>query len=205
MLSTSPDLSPRQTWQAERRAAVLARFDARIPPRYRRAIELPAPVQEWATAGPAAGAGLFLTGAIGVGKTHTAWMAARTWLAAAVDATDRGTPVVTWWRSTALFDALRPEGDNPRGVTADCQTAGLLVLDDLAAARVSPSGWTQERLYELFDERYTQQRPVLITSDVLPIDLGPVVGPRVSSRLAEMCAGGVHRMQGEDRRRGGAR
>lgn len=205
MLSTSPDPSPRQTWQAERRAAALARFDARIPPLYRKAIDLPAPVQAWATAGPAAGAGLFLTGSIGVGKTHTAWAAARTWLAAAVDATDRGTPVVTWWRSTALFDALRPEGDHPRAVATDCQAADLLVLDDIAAARVSPSGWTQERLYELFDERYTQQRPVLITSDVLPIDLGPVVGPRVSSRLAEMCAGGVHRMRGEDRRRGGAR
>ncbi|MBQ1164392.1 WhiB family transcriptional regulator, partial [Streptomyces sp. A73] len=42
-----------------------------------------------------------------------------------------------------------------RAVTKAAQTCGLLYLDDLAAARVSPSGWTQERLYEIFDERYT--------------------------------------------------
>ncbi|MBQ1164544.1 hypothetical protein KBZ21_41935, partial [Streptomyces sp. A73] len=42
------------------------------------------------------------------------------------------------------------------------------------AARVSPSGWTQERLYEIFDERYTNQRPVLITCDVLPNKLADV-------------------------------
>ncbi|MBQ1165382.1 ATP-binding protein, partial [Streptomyces sp. A73] len=76
-------------------------------------------------------------------------------------------------------------------------------LDDLAAARVSPSGWTQERLYEIFDERYTNQRPVHITCDVLPNQLADVVGDRVASRLAEMCRGGIHLMRGADRRLAG--
>ncbi|MBQ1164262.1 hypothetical protein KBZ21_40410, partial [Streptomyces sp. A73] len=41
---------------------------------------------------------------------------------------------VQTWRSTQLFDALRPEGDDPRAVTKAAQTCGLLYLDDLAAA-----------------------------------------------------------------------
>lgn len=205
MPSSSADLTPQQEWLTDRRDDALARFDARIPPLYAEPVALPEPVAQWAAAGLEQAGSLFLTGAIGVGKTHAAWWAARAWLDACHTRPLRGTPVIRVWRSTALFDALRPEGDNPRGVAAACKTAALLVIDDLAAARVSPSGWTQEQLYELFDERYVQRRPVLITCDVLPKDLSPVVGPRVASRLAEMCRGGVHLMQGADRRKGGAR
>ncbi|MBQ1165814.1 hypothetical protein KBZ21_48330, partial [Streptomyces sp. A73] len=50
----------------------------------------------------------------------------------------------------------------------------------------------------------TNQRPVLITCDVLPTKLADVVGDRVASRLAEMCRGGLHLMRGADRRLAGA-
>jgi DNA replication protein DnaC len=203
MHSNSADPSPQQLWLAERRDAALAHFDRRIPPLYAEPVTLPAPVAAWAESGQQQTGGLFLTGAIGVGKTHTAWTTTRAWLAASFTGAYRHNPVIEMWRSTSLFDALRPEGEDPRGVARRCQEADLLFIDDLAAARVSPTGWTQERLYELFDERYVRQRPVLITCDVLPRDLGPVVGPRVSSRLAEMCRGGVHRIDGHDLRKGG--
>jgi DNA replication protein DnaC len=82
------------------------------------------------------------------------------------------------------------------------QKVDLLFIDDLAAAR--PSAWTQERLFEIFDERYINRRPVIITCDVLPSALAEVTGDRVRSRLAEMCRGGVVLLQGADRRRGAA-
>lgn len=200
MLSSS---DAAQSWLEERRDSALARLAARTPPLYATPIELPAAVADWAEAGWDTPGSLFLTGPIGVGKTHTAWSAVRTWLSACLTGPYRSNPVIAIHRSTALFDDLRPEGDNPRAVAKTAKEADLLFIDDLAAARVSPSGWTQERLYEIFDERYTHSRPVLITCDVLPRDLGDIVGPRVTSRLAEMCAGRVEFLAGTDRRKGG--
>lgn len=204
MPSSSDEPSPQQMWLDERRREALARFDARVPALYRQPVPLPGIATAWADSTDGAPASLFLTGAIGVGKTHAAWHTARAWIDRQFRGDRPGSPTVQTWRSTALFDALRPEGDDPRSVTRAAQQAGLLYLDDLAAARVSPSGWTQERLYEIFDERYTRQRPVLITCDVLPAQLAPLVGDRVASRLAEMCTGGVHLMRGPDRRLAGA-
>lgn len=203
MLSSSADPSPQQQWLHEQRDAALQRLAARTPTRYARPVELPAAVAAWAAAGRNANNSLFLTGPIGVGKTHTAWATLHAWLHACFDNQQRGNPVIAIWRSTSLFDALRPEGEDPRGVTKTAQEADLLYIDDLAAARVSPTGWTQERLYEIFDERYVQCRPTLITCDVLPQNLGDIVGPRVSSRLAEMCAGHVEFIAGRDKRKGG--
>lgn len=204
MLSSSADRpTDQQEWLGDVREDAVTRFDARIPKLYRQPIPLPAEIEQWAAAGRTVPGSLFITGPIGAGKTHTAWTAARSWLAACFDRDFSGNPVIAVHRSTGLFDALRPEADDARGVQKAAQEADLLFIDDLAAARVSPTGWTQERLYEIFDERYIQQRPVIITCDVLPNQLEPVVGPRVASRLAEMCRGRVLFVGGNDRRRGG--
>lgn len=201
--ASADDISPQQSWLDERRKAVVDAFTDRIPAMYLDEIELHPDAAAWATRQPGAPASLFLTGPIGVGKTHTAWQASRLWIATHMDSTRRGTPIVQTWRSTQLFDALRPDGGEP-GLTKKLQTCDLLYIDDLAAARVSPSGWTQERLYEIFDERYINRRPVLVTCDVLPNAISHIVGERVTSRLAEMCRGGVLLLAGHDRRKAGA-
>src|SRR3954451_4952656 len=169
-------------------------------------IELAPAAYRWAT-GTADCPSLFLCGAIGVGKTHNAWQAARLWVHNWHAAGGRrSSPAIETWRSTALFDALRPDsgGAAPQTLIKTLQRADLLYIDDLAAARVSPTGWTQERLYEIFDERYINRRPVLITCDVMPNEIVHVVGDRVASRLAEMCRGGAPRLSGADRRKGAA-
>ncbi|WP_438479176.1 DnaA ATPase domain-containing protein [Streptomyces asiaticus] len=193
-----------QHWLDERRTDALGKFAKRIPARYTQPIPLPAKVAHWAAAGMQQTDSLFLTGHIGVGKTHAAWTATREWLAACYGHAYKSNPVIEIHRSTSLFDSLRPEGDDPHGTSKRAKEADLLFIDDLAAARVSPTGWTQERLYEIFDERYVQQRPVIMTCDVLPRELEPIVGPRVASRLAEMCADHVVFLKGGDRRTGGA-
>ena len=201
MPSGSAEPSPQESWLNERREAAVDAFAARIPARYQEDITIDPQAAAWADR--AETTSLFLTGPIGVGKTHTAWQASRRWLAGRFTGAYRGTPIVQTWRSTQLFDALRPDGGEPN-LARKLQTCDLLFIDDLAAARVSPTGWTQERLYEIFDERYINRRPVLITCDVLPNAISHIVGERVASRLAEMCCDGVVLLKGADRRKAGA-
>ncbi|MEU0831256.1 DnaA/Hda family protein [Streptomyces sp. NPDC005969] len=197
--SDGPDL--REMWLQQRATGALDRFNDRTPAIYRLPIETPATVAEWVAGW--GGNSLFLTGPIGVGKTHAAWQTCRNWLTAfyGPDRSWQGSAKVYTYRSTALFDALRPDGPDEvrRTLIKELQDAELVFIDDIAAAKVTE--WTQERLFEIFDERYINRRPVIITSDVLPGDLSPVTGPRVASRLAEMCRGSVVLMDGNDRRK----
>jgi DNA replication protein DnaC len=192
-----------ESWRNERRDEALAAFDAQIPALYRKEINLHPLIAEWADCSDSAPLSLFLWGPLGVGKTHSAWRATRRWVGSQFAGRYRGTPVVQTWRSTALFDALRPDdsGGTPKRLMKDLQTASLLYIDDVAAARVSPTGWTQERLYEIFDERYINRLPVLITSDVQPNQISHIVGERVTSRSAEIFRGGVVHLGGADRRK----
>jgi DNA replication protein DnaC len=200
--SSADEISPRESVLLERQSTAISRFDEETPDIYRRPIELPQQVADWIAGW--GGRSLFLTGAIGVGKTHTAWKTCRRWLEAqyAPGQPWRGTPIIKTYRSTALFDALRPDAPDGEGraLSKRLQNVELLFIDDLAAAR--PSTWTQERLFEIFDERYIRRRPVIITCDVLPNALSEVTGPRVASRLAEMCGNSVVRLNGPDRRQG---
>ncbi|MFF0588495.1 DnaA ATPase domain-containing protein [Streptomyces sp. NPDC003781] len=202
--SSADELSPRESFLLERTSVALNRFDDETPEIYRRPIDLPAQVQDWIAGW--GGRSLFLTGAIGVGKTHTAWKTCRRWLEAQYGPGQpwQGSPVIKTFRSTALFDALRPDAPEGEGRTLSkqLQKVDLLFIDDLAAAR--PSTWTQERLFEIFDERYIRRRPVIITCDVLPNQLSEVTGPRVASRLAEMCGNSIVLLEGRDRRQGAA-
>lgn len=195
----------RESVLRERREDAVTSFLGRTPVIYRSDINIHPQAAEWADQADTASVSLFLTGAIGVGKTHTAWQATRRWLDRRIARTGR-MPSIETWRSTALFDALRPDNRDldVRTLTAQLQRADLLYIDDLAAARVSPTGWTQERLYEIFDERYINRRPCLITCDVLPGETGNIVGDRVQSRLREMFRGGVILLKGNDRRAGAA-
>jgi chromosomal replication initiation ATPase DnaA len=203
--SSDEQPDPRESVLRERREDAMNGYLDRTPAIYRSTIQVHPAAQRWADQKASTPPSLFLTGPIGVGKTHTAWQASRSWLGARVERTGR-MPSIETWRSTALFDALRPDNRDydAKSLTRILQRADLLYVDDLAAARVSPTGWTQERLYEIFDERYINRRPVLITCDVLPNQISHIVGDRVASRLGEMCRGGVLLLEGADRRKAGA-
>jgi DNA replication protein DnaC len=203
--ASADELSPRESWLQERSVFALERFDERTPLIYRKPIDLPKEVQDWIAGW--GGRSLFLTGPIGVGKTHTAWRTCRRWLEAWYAPSrpwTAGGPDLRTYRSTALFDALRPDGPDEvrRTLVKELQECQLLFIDDLAAAKASV--WTQERLFEIFDERYINRRPVITTCDVLPNQLSEVTGPRVASRLAEMCGSSIVLISGADRRLGGA-
>lgn len=184
---------------------VIAAAGEIIPPRFRVPVTIPAAVEAWAACGRDA-QGLYLTGPVGTGKTHAAWMAVRKWCAATgviargVPQEARGGavsgPNVIFTRMTDLLDDLRP-GDGARARVRDCQQAALLVIDDLGAEKASE--WTQERLYSVIDHRYAACLPLVVTSNLPPANVGEQAGDRTASRLAEMCT--VVPMTGTDRRR----
>lgn len=184
----------------EKLLAALGRF---TPPRFFDPVPVPAEATAWAQLGIKA-QGLYITGPIGVGKTHVAWRALACWCVAAGvkphgedhgEMTGRIRPNVIFTRLVDLLDDLRP-GDDSRVRVRDCQLARLLVIDDVGAEKVSE--WTQERLYSIIDHRYAQCMPLMITSNLPASGLGAQVGDRTQSRLAEMCE--VVAMTGEDRR-----
>lgn len=183
------------------REKLAAKVTAFIPPRFRAPIELLPAVANWVDRGRKA-QGLYLAGQVGTGKTHTAWAATVAWcLATGTDPqpreVDRRTgPNVIVARLTDLLDDLRP-GDDARQRVRDCQSAALLVIDDLGAEK--PSEWTQERLYSVVDHRYANCLPLIVTGNLPPSKLAEQAGDRVASRLAEMCE--VVPMTGADRRR----
>lgn len=177
-----------------------------IPPRFACTIDLPVPVLEWTAKGPKA-QGLYLTGQVGTGKTHTAWETLGRWCMVTGTCPRRDaegpyghvTPPVVFTRMTDLLDDLRP-GDAARQRVRDCQNTRLLVLDDLGAEKASE--WTQERLYSIIDHRYALCLPLIVTSNLPPAKVAEQTGQRTASRLAEMCR--VIRMTGPDRRHGSA-
>lgn len=174
----------------------------RIPRHYRQAVLTSPDVRAWidqlvAGAGgrivPAISTGpsLLLLGPTGVGKTYEAFGAIRELAVTGVQA--------KWVAATAadIYAALRPrplvDSETEFKRFAD---AAVLVVDDLGAAKATE--WTEEVNYRLINHRYEAEKPTLITSNVLPSQLGQALGDRVSSRLMEMCQRVV--LRGADRR-----
>lgn len=181
-------LAQQQADRDQREAEAREQRRAVIPTKFRNARLEHSDVSMWVTNQAPAKPALFLTGPNGTGKTHIAW---------AIIA--RMHEHVTWafWRSTALLDQLRPDGVDPYATLHQAQHVDLLVIDDMGAEK--PSAWTQERFYELIDERYCWQRRTVITSNKPPRDLAGSVSNRVASRIAEMSL--VVPLLGTDRRR----
>ncbi|RST00943.1 ATP-binding protein [Streptomyces sp. WAC07149] len=185
--------------------ASLELADARIPPRYRQSLADHPQVANWVdeiaragrpgpsgTRGIAEGPSLLIVGPTGTGKTHQAYGAVRSLLAAGVR--------LRWEAVTAadLYARLRPrpglDAERELHTLARCP---LLVLDDLGAAKGSE--WTEELTYRLINHRYEYLRPTLLTTNLPIDDLHTALGDRVASRLSEM----THRviLSGPDRRR----
>lgn len=178
---------------------------ARIPARYRDAVADHPAIDAWVrdiaasgqrgpggAPGIAQGRSLLILGTTGTGKTHQAYGAVRSLLAAGVR--------LRWKATTAadLYADLRPrpgyDGERELMDTARCP---LLLVDDLGAARHSE--WTEEITMRLINRRYNELLPTVVTSNLAPTDLREQLGDRIASRLAEMTERVV--LDGPDRRR----
>lgn len=119
--------------------------------------------------------GLYLCGPFGSGKTH---------LGSAIAGAIERQGWRTHYDSTpALLRHIRRGFDDH---SADeriefLQNVQLLMLDDLGAEHLS--NWGEAILFDITNERYRFNRPVIITTNLL---LAAISG-RIASRLAEMC------------------
>ncbi len=120
---------------------------------------------------------LLITGGMGSGKTH---------LAAAIGhvRVERGDPVI-FITAPDLLDHLR----STYGPTSELEyddlfdrlrQVPLLIIDDLGSE--NPSAWAREKLYQLFNHRYSLALPTIVTTNV-ELD---VMDARLRSRLMDI-------------------
>jgi DNA replication protein DnaC len=149
----------------------------------------------------AAGRGLWLMGGTGTGKTTLGMLVAKEAMAAARTVAIYFTPALLTrirqtYQATAQEDAYDAFFDRLTSVD-------LLYIDDLGSER--HTDWVIEQLYALVNERYENQRSILVTSNAAQDihqgerQLSEQIGPRTVSRLVEMC-GDPLPLFGADRR-----
>lgn len=119
---------------------------------------------------------LYLHGGCGVGKTHLA-------VATALLARRRNANVL-FAVVPDLLDHLRATFDPGKGVAYDerfnaIRNAFLLILDDLGTENTTP--WAREKLYQLFNHRYNERLPTIITSN----QDHKLIDERILSRLLD--------------------
>jgi DNA replication protein DnaC len=137
----------------------------------------------------ATGRGMWLMGSTGTGKTTLGMLVAKTALAAGRTVAVYFTPkLLTQIRQT--YQATESE-DAYDAFFKRLTSVDLLYIDDLGAER--HTDWVVEQLYALVNERYENQRSVLVTSNATQDveegrgQLEDQIGSRTVSRLIEIC------------------
>ncbi len=72
----------------------------------------------------------------------------------------------------------------------------LLILDDIGSEKTTD--WVRQVLYQIIDERWIEQRPIIITSNLTLEELEARLGERIASRIAGMTQ--LIEMQSHDHR-----
>ena len=141
------------------------------------------------------GQGLWFTGDVGTGKTTLAMLVSK----AALDAGHS----VAIYSVPHLLAEIRDTYDRDPGERSYMDffnrlvAVDLLHLEDLGTEK--RTDWVLEQLYSLINERYEQQRSILVTTNLSVPDLEDQIGARTVSRIVEMC-GDPLPLFGEDRR-----
>ncbi len=137
----------------------------------------------------AAGKGMWLMGNTGTGKTTLGMLAAKAALAAGRTVAVYFTPkLLTQIRQT--YQATESE-DAYDAFFRRLTSVDLLYIDDLGSER--HTDWVVEQLYALVNERYENQRSMLVTSNAKNDveegrkQLEDQIGSRTVSRLIEIC------------------
>jgi DNA replication protein DnaC len=137
--------------------------------------------------------GLLISGPVGTGKTHLAAAIIREGLK------KKDTWNYRFVEVPALLAEIRA-GFNTRSSDSPVkmiEEADLLVLDDLGAEKVTD--WVREQLYLVVNERYSQMKPTIITTNDSLEELETNVSQRTVSRIMDMCDGVL--LTGEDYRK----
>jgi DNA replication protein DnaC len=131
----------------------------------------------------AQGRGLWFMGDVGTGKTTLAMLVS-------TEALKRGHSVAIY-SVPRLLAEIRDTYDAERGertyasLFQQLVTVDLLHLDDLGAEK--QTDWVLEQLYSLVNERYEEERSIVVTTNLVDTsELEQQIGRRTVSRLTEM-------------------
>lgn len=133
---------------------------------------------------------LLLHGSYGVGKTHLAAAIANFTVSLAIPTLFLTVPDLLDW----LRFSYGSEDTNFESRFDEIRNIRLLVLDDLGTQNATP--WAEEKLYQIFNHRYVNRLPTVITTNQL---LDEIEG-RIQSRLRDPDLVHVIRIEASDHR-----
>ncbi len=137
---------------------------------------------------------LVITGPVGVGKTYAACALAL--LCQEANATTKYTSQASILRAIRSTWGTRAERSE-EGVWRELTTPSVLIVDDIGAARGNDND--AMRISELIDERYNEQKPTVLVTNLKPEQLKVELGDRAYDRICE--GGKLIVMGGESRRK----
>jgi len=192
------DEEPELTWSEGRQRAIeewrIEQWAKVIPVVFRTADvddleDLPdaTPIVEWARmSGPHPN--LVIVGPTGTGKTHAGIACLRPAHFAGLQ--------IAFYKTSRLLRDLSPGSDVQAQAYDATVRADRLLLDDLGLERSTE--WAAEQIASVLDERWMNEAPTIVTSNLEPEDLAVKVGERVASRLFGSAV--VVALTGDDRR-----
>ena len=138
------------------------------------------------------GKGLFITGNVGAGKTHL--------IAAMIDWIARMTKrrkkrvLIIFKTSVDLlaeikysFDRKYKDIETTEELMNSLENCSLLIIDDLGSEKTTD--WANELFYKIIDYRYSNLKPIIITTNLTDQELKEKISERLVSRIHEMCKG----------------
>jgi len=186
--------------EAEKAREREARLIHAIPPHYRDADlrqfdpAVIAPVLKWSE-NPTGF--LYVTGKVGVGKTHLACAVKKK-----LNADGRVSSLVfsadmflSLYKSFNSRKNAEAEEDAVIGKYAPESGGDIAIFDDVGAQKVSD--YTTDAWYKIIDRRYRNNCPTMFTTNLSPDELDRRLGDRIISRII---SGVVFEFPGEDRR-----
>jgi DNA replication protein DnaC len=127
-------------------------------------------------------AGLYVCGELGTGKTALM-------MAAAYDLIRRYTPPYIIHGRYTIKRLAQLFWNDPEQYKAEYQKiegAEILMVDDFNGG-VSPSASILDEAGKIIDSFYVSEKPIFITSNIMPDDLEKYWGSYIASRLSSMC------------------
>lgn len=148
--------------------------------------------------------GFYLFGRPGTGKSTMVFRAIDKFYQWCLEDLDRHMPSIKYVSEPDLIASMKREFDGRHSeatsVLSNCQSTGLLVIDELGKARHTE--WTLDQLFMLINKRYENLKPTLFASNYRVSELQHGVGGDSTlatqseygadtvSRIYEMCGGG---------------